>query len=111
MSYYLNTGETVETLTLDQVNQSAYAWGCGDMQPHEFLAVEDLSPRGEALGDRLQEFLRDECGNDEDGEGEQADTLAMWEQARRRITNILHEVQTVYDALHDYGPQPAEEKR
>jgi hypothetical protein len=93
--------------TIAQIVHSAYAWGNGDMPLGEILAPEDCSD--ESLGDGLLEFLLRETGTDRAWYGDEApaeNDLAHWEQARARMETVLAEVQSVYRALHLYGPQP-----
>jgi hypothetical protein len=90
-----------------QVVQSSYAWGNGDMTYGEILDPEDCSP--DWIGDGLLEFLIRETSPDEAWFGEDApaeNALEHWEQARYRMEKVLAEVQSVYEALHKYGPQP-----
>ena len=108
-----DTGSTTQGDTggsgpsLLQIVHSAYAWGNGDMTYGEILAIEDCSD--EALGDGLLEFLLCETGTDRAWFGDEApaeDSFHHWEQARARMATVLAEVQSVYYAVHKYGPQP-----
>lgn len=108
-----DTGSTTQGDTggsgpsLLQIVHSAYAWGNGDMEHGDILAIEDCSD--EYLGDGLLEFLLRETSPDTAWYGDEApeeDSLHHWEQARARMATVLAEVQSVYDALHKYGPSP-----
>ena len=88
------------TVTVQQVVCSAYAWGNGDIHHSEILAPEDCTDEGD--GDSLLAFLLAETAPD----GDDPDSLDHWLMARARMETVLREVQSVYDALHRFGPSP-----
>jgi hypothetical protein len=88
-----------DPLTVQQIVRSAYQigdwYGTGPiMNPEDCTSELD--------GDPLLAFLLAETSPD----GDDPDSLDHWLLARARMETVLREVQSVYEALHRFGPSP-----
>lgn len=88
-----------DTLTVQQIVCSSYAIGDWNISG-PIMDPEDCT--NELDGDPLLAFLLAETAPD----GDDPNSLDHWLMARARIETVLREVQSVYDALHRFGPSP-----
>lgn len=90
-----------DSITVQQVVESAYDWACGDLTRGTWIAIGDL---GRAFGDSLRDFLVRETGNDEAWLGDEAppaNSTAHWVQAIERMKEVKAQCGEVLEALEN----------